>query len=191
MATATATDDVQTLVSKPDTAALFMAIREDLRLVKFPRYPQFGAGGQKVGENFGEVVNFRDGVLRVPAQGTITLEDGREKDAAEVLTWLVGDGEGTQPHKLLGDRHQGFWRVDPTAPPVSKDELKALMRAAATLDTESLERALSDERDGWDRPDMIEAIEENLATVSEILRESQKAAAEAEKAEAKPAKKAE
>src|SRR4051794_8765586 len=174
---ATATDEVQTLVSTPEKGALFMAIREDLRLVKFPRYPQFGAGGQKVGENFGEVVPFRDGVLRVPATGTITLEDGREADAGEVLAFL-------ENHRLRGDMNEGFWRVDPTAPPVSKDELKALMRAAATLDTESLERALSAERDGWDRPDMIEAIEENLATVSEILKESQKQAAEAEKPKA-------
>jgi hypothetical protein len=174
--TATATID-EPIVAPRDGAALFGSRRSDLRLVKVPRFPQFGASGQKVGETVGEVIVFREGLLRCPRTGTVMLEDGREADAAEVLEWL-------ESHKLLGNREEGFFRVETAAPAVTKDEMQALMRAAVRLDVETLQAALEQERAGWDREDVIATIEESLAEITPLREE---ALAAQEKAEAEAA----
>ena len=43
------------------------------------------------------------------------------------LEKLSSDGE------LMAYRHEGFWQVDPTAPPVSEDEMSRLMDASPVL----------------------------------------------------------
>lgn len=170
--TATATTDEQEiLVNQPESATLFASRREDLRLIKYPRYPQFGAGGQKVGEARGEALQFRHGALPVPATGTITLEDGREVDAGEVREWLRG-------HRRFGDQHEGFWEVTLAAPPVSDEEQRRVMRAVARLGSETLETMLEQERAGWAREGFIETLEESLTEVRELRAEAEKIAAE-------------
>ena len=47
-------------------------------------------------------------------------------DAQELIAWMGR-------HRLNGDRHEGFWQVDPTAPPVSEDEMSRLMDASPVL----------------------------------------------------------
>lgn len=165
--TATATEDraQELLVQTPEESLLFMARRRDLRLVKTPRYDRFGAGGQKMGEVPGEAVAFRDGVLRVPREGKVTLEDGRQTDAADILEWLEG-------HRLNKDVNDGFWRVDPTAPPVSQEELRSLMEIAMALDEERLRVFIDQERNGWCREELLstaeEALERLVATKAEL-----------------------
>lgn len=158
---ATAVADEQ-LVSRPDTKLLFMCRRRDLRLVRTPRYPVYGASGQKVGEKPGEVLAFRDGVLRVPADGKVVLEDGREVDAASVVEWL-------ESHRLNGDIEEGFWRVDEMAPPPSADELRALMNAAMRLDVATLEAIIAQEELGWQRPGIIDPARESLEQITQAL----------------------
>jgi hypothetical protein len=77
-------------------------------------------------------------------------------DVAEVHEWL-------QKHRLFGNQLEGFWRVDPTAPPVSQDEMRALMNAALRLDTETLEEIIRQERAGWNRPQIVEEAEQALS----------------------------
>jgi hypothetical protein len=114
--TAVATYD-DLLVSQPETKTLYMSRRSELRLVKDPRYPQMGPLGQKVGETVGAAIPFREGVFRCPPTGTVELEDGRMADAAEITAWL-------DKHRLNGNVEEGFWRVDPTAPALSRAEME-------------------------------------------------------------------
>ncbi|HEY4096160.1 MAG TPA: hypothetical protein VGM33_11635 [Baekduia sp.] len=156
----TATID-EPLVSAPENTILFMCRRSDLRLVKTQRYPIRGASGQQVGETPGEVVAFRDGALRLPKEGTVRLEDGRAVDVAEILAWL-------EDHRLNGDTQGGFWRVDPTAPAISRAELDQLMEMVLELDDEKLQRFVDQERAGWGREDLLEAAEKALMKVLEV-----------------------
>lgn len=149
------------LVSAPEDSVLFMCRRSDLRLVKTPRYPIRGAAGQQVGEEPGQVISFRDGALRLPKDGTVLLEDGREADVEEVVAWL-------DRHRLNGDTEGGFWRVDPTAPPISRAELDQLMELVLELNDEKLQRFIDQERAGWERTDLIEAAEKALEKVLEV-----------------------
>lgn len=157
MATVTAPQ----LVSTPVKSTLFMCRRSDLRLVKVPRYPQFGIGGQKVGEQKGEAIQFVNGRFDVPDSGKVTLDDGRTADAQEILQWL-------KSHPLLGNVEEGMWVVDQMAPPVSVDEMKMLNRLSMNGDEAAIEEFISQERAGWDRADLIEAAQDALGQVREI-----------------------
>jgi hypothetical protein len=147
--TAVATYD-DLLVSQPETKTLYMSRRSELRLVKDPRYPQMGPLGQKVGETVGAAIPFREGVFRCPPTGTVELEDGRMADAAEITAWL-------DKHRLNGNVEEGFWRVDPTAPAISREEIDQLARAAIALDTDTLRRMIEQEEAGWGREDVVQA----------------------------------
>lgn len=149
------------VISKPETTDLFMSLRDELRLVRVPRYPIHGAAGQKVGEQPGQAVTFKESVLRIPREGTILLEDGRAADAAEIREWLLN-------HRLFGDHREGFWLVDQKAPAPSRDELDQLMRAAMHLDDELLERILEEERAGWGRADIVETAENALEQIRSV-----------------------
>jgi hypothetical protein len=157
----TATID-EALVSQPDTSVLFMARRRELRLVKTPRYPIYGPAGAKVGENPGQALQFTDGAFRCPREGTVTLEDGRPADAAEILEWL-------ESHRMLNSLEEGFWRVDPTAPPVSQEEMRALMQAAMRLDVDTLEAIVEQERSGWGRSAIIDEAEQAIVEIRAAL----------------------
>jgi hypothetical protein len=168
--TATATPD-ETLVNQPAAATVYASRREDLRLIRLPRYPQFGAGGMKVGEQPGVAIQFRDGVFNVPSQGKVTLEDGREADAEDIRGWL-------QNHRLLGNQHEGFWEVTLAAPPVSDEEQRRVMRAVAKLDVETLETMQEQERAGWSREGFLGTLDEALDEVRDMRAEAEKIAAE-------------
>jgi hypothetical protein len=168
--TATATLD-EPLVNQPAAATVFASRRSDLRLIKLPRYPQFGAGGTKVGEQPGEAIQFVHGSFNVPASGTVTLEDGRTADAVEIREWLQG-------HRLLGNQHEGFWEVTLAAPPVSDEEQRRVMRAVAKLDVETLEAMQEQERAGWAREGFLGTLDEALDEVRDMRAEAEKIAAE-------------
>lgn len=168
------------MVSTPQATTLFAAYREDLRLVKFPRYPKHGPGGRQVGEDPGEAIQFRSGILIVPEGGELVLEDGRPIDADEALAWL-------RKHPLLGNSFEGFWEVSRAAPPVSQDELSAMMRAA--WDEDALAGLIRQEEQGWQREALLvparEALERLLEAKAEIA--AQAAAVPAAEPEPKPA----
>jgi hypothetical protein len=156
-------------VSQPVKTTMFLARRSDLRLVKVPRYPQFGIGGQKVGEHPGQAVQFRDGRLDVPEKGKMMLDDGREGDAAEVREWLLR-------HPMLGSTEEGFWVVDQLAPPVSEADLDMLLENA--LDADVLREIIRQEERGWARDALLRPARKQLEKVERVEAEL---AAEAEK----------
>lgn len=167
----TATIEPESLVAAPDDHVVFYSRRQDLRLVKTPRYPIYGPGGREMGTQLGEAVQFRDGQLRVPLKGKMRMDDGREMPAVEVRDWL-------ENHRLFSDREDGFWRIDPEAPPVSREELDALTQIALDFDEERLVAFIEQERSGWAREDLLGTAEKAL----ERMREIAKAAAAAEQA---------
>lgn len=178
MATATAAREEQ-YVSQPTKTTLFMCRRSDLRLVKDPRYPRYGAAGQKVGEFPGAAVQFRDGRLDVPASGKMMLDDGREADAAEVREWLLS-------HPLIDNTQEGMWVVDQLAPPVSQEEISTLLRIS--MDEDALRAIISQEESGWARPALLEpageALERLLEITAQMQAEAEARAEEDRKAEA-------
>lgn len=163
-------------VSQPVRSTMFLARRSDLRLVKTPRYPTFGMGGQKTGEQPGQAVQFRDGRLDVPESGKLMLDDGREGDASEIRDWLLR-------HPALGNIEEGFWVVDQMAPPVSEADLDMLLENA--LDGEVLGEIIRQEEQGWQRDALLRPARKQLEKVEEIQRQMAAEAAEREAAEKK------
>jgi hypothetical protein len=109
-----------------------MSRRAELRLTMVPRYPKLNqVTGAKQGETKGAFIGFRDGQVRIP-------KDGGVRHGRHARRRRVGDdGRRRGPqvderHRLFGNQLEGFWRVDPTAPPVSQEEMRALMNAALT-----------------------------------------------------------
>lgn len=177
VATAPATDEP--LVAQPDRGSIFLSVREDLRLVKVPRYPRYGAGGAKVGEEPGQAVQFRDSRIFVPDDGDYELEDGRKIPAAELREWLL-------QHKRLGDPSDGFWMVETSAPAVSEAETRLVLENA--LDVEKLEAIIAQERAGWNRPALIGPVQDQIDKIRAMETEIRERAA-AEAAAVKPAAK--
>jgi hypothetical protein len=154
------------MVSVPDTSTLFMARRGELRLVKKAIMQTRDAEGRPADTIAGETLTFHDGVLRVPAQGRMRLEDGRDCNVHEILAWL-------EAHPMKDDIQEGFWRVDPTAPAPSELELETLQELGMDLNADGLEAFIAQERTGWDRPKLIAVAERSLAKVREKLESSE------------------
>lgn len=172
----TTVEEQRELVSRPDTQLLFMARRSELRLTLKSRYPIRGPHGQIEGMTQGQYVGFRDGVFRCPSEGTVTLVDTLDGGEAEIeAEELV---RRLKTHRLFGNPEEGFWMVDPVAPPPSKEEMKTLVRLAQRANVAGLEELLAQERDGWNRPDFIEAAEDALQVSREVAADL---AAEAER----------
>jgi hypothetical protein len=153
------TEDVR-LVSQPDTSVLFMARRSDLRLVMKPIRTLRNREGDAVEDLPGVKIEFKDGVFRVPTdpKATVTLVDGESFEAAKILEWL-------EKHRLKGDWQEGFWKVDPTAPPLSRAELDTLQSLAIELDRSGLEAFIAQEEEGWAREDLLAAARGTLERV--------------------------
>jgi hypothetical protein len=141
-----------------------MSMKHDLRLVVVPRYPIYGPGGQKQGENPGQTLRFNEGVLRVPHDGTMTLEDGRQIDAQTVRDFI-------ERHRLLGDLFMGFWKVDPVAPPISEEEMEQVLDAALNGDADRLRLIVEQERAGWGREVLIRRAEAQIEKIDRIRAE--------------------
>jgi hypothetical protein len=54
------------------------------------------------------------------------------------------------------------------APPVSEEELTAIMLASAAWDEERLQGILSAEQQGWSRPPILKAVQQALSTVQQM-----------------------
>ena len=180
----------EVLVSPADQTVLYMSRRSELRLTMTPRYPKLNqVTGQKQGDTKGVFIGFRDGHVRIPKEGkyvTVDTLDGGESqpiDASEIHEWM-------QNHRLFGNQLEGFWRVDPEAPPVSQDEMRALMSAAIRLDADLLHEIIRQEKAGWNRSQILEEAEEALERIQEIAEQSQAAEIAAAEAAAEPPAKA-
>jgi hypothetical protein len=169
------------LVAPTDSTVLYVSRRSQLRLTMRPRYPQRDpSSGQLTGTTKGAFIGFRDGQVRIPKEGEYvavdTLDGGESAPmpAEDIHDWLMR-------HRLYGNREEGFWRVDPTAPPVSQDEMRALMHAALTLDADMLNEIMRQEREGWGRSQILEEAQEALDKIQMIAEQQQE-----EPAKAKP-----
>ena len=154
MSTATPTE-VEMLVQQPEASVLFISRRDELRLVKEGRYPIMVPNtGQRLGETRGVTVSFAPrGEFRCPESGEVKVMDPggageATLDAAELLQWL-------ESHRRCGDPNEGFYRVDPTAPPLGQEEQERLMQAATEWDVETLQAILEQERAGWNREQVV------------------------------------
>ena len=106
---------------------------------------------------------FRNGRLDVPTSGPITLGDGRVVDgekADEVRRWLA-------KHRLLNDIEDGFWSVDPVAPPVSEEEMRRITDASIDLDEGVLVELIRQESEGWNREQVLASAQHALERVKQ------------------------
>jgi hypothetical protein len=154
------------LVGAPEKAAVFMARRADLKLVLKRKWDRKDGEGNVIETIPGEHVKFDAGVLRVPRTGKLRGEHGEELDAAEVLTALLGDeGSGKLPHRLLGDRFDGFWLHEEPAPAPTEDERNALAELVIELDVDGIERFIGQEEAGWVREGLLTEARTSLERV--------------------------
>jgi hypothetical protein len=172
---AVASPPTDTIVSQPANVKTYASRRGSLTLVHTPEYPIYGPGGREVGKEAGARIMFTDGVLRVPLNGKITTQQGREIDAAPIIEWL-------DKHRLNGDQYEGFFEVPQAAPPVTDDELEGIMEAGYTHDMDRLEAIAQAERAGWNRAQIVGAVEKALGRIREMHAqiEAQRAAEDAE-----------
>ncbi len=152
------------LVSVPDGSIMFMARRSDLRLVKRPIRIKRDAEGNAIDQTPGETVQFKDGVFRCPVDGEVVLTNGERVPSGVISKWL-------EAHILKDDTQEGFWRVDPTAPPLSKAELDVLQTLAIDLDADGLTAFIAQERAGWGREELLGVAEGTLSRVQAKLRQ--------------------
>jgi hypothetical protein len=146
------------IVSQPEQTRTFFAYREELVLVMKTEYPVRGPSGEQVDLSEGIRLQFQAGMLRVPLTGHVTSQQGRKVPAKDVTEFL-------DAHKLNGDRFEGFTELAQAAPPVSEDELTHITIAVARGDTDQLNAILDDERAGWDRREIVHAVEQGLGAL--------------------------
>lgn len=174
------------LVADRETAHVFLARRQELKLVITRRWDRRDQEGNIVETIMGQHVAFTDGVLRVPASGRMRGEHGEDLDAGEVLTFLRGDPATNRlPHHLFGDRFDGFWEHDEPAPAPSQEETDKLTELGMELDVAGLERFIAQEEERWARPKLLESARGTLERVQVKLAEQEKAVAAAREEGAK------
>ena len=153
------------MVATPDTKLLYMARRDSLRLILRSTTVVRDAEGQPIETKQGAAVAFKEGILRVPREGDVRLEAGNLMPAVDVLKRL-------DEHPRNGDVNEGFWRVDPTAPAPSQAELDTLVRLATELDADELQKFIDQEREGWNRPALLETAEGALTRIGKLREEA-------------------
>lgn len=159
-------------VAPPKPQAVFMSRRAELCLVmeKDP-YVITVSGDKDYG--VGKRLNFVEGRFVVPLdEETMLIDRDVEVSCQAVLDFLEGSAERkVRPHKMFGNKEEGFWRHEEAAPLPTKVELEAVVRMAEESDLEGLDALIEAERDGWARPQVLELAEGTyervLARVSE------------------------
>jgi hypothetical protein len=174
-ATAEPAPVVSALVQQPDPSVLFIAKRSDLRLVKTGRYPiMVPSTGQRIGETRGVTVAFNNHEFRCQLEGEVTIMDpggaGQATLPAEELLKFL------ESHPRCGDPNEGFYRVDPKAPPLGQEEQQRIVDAATAWDVDTLRAIVAQEREGWNREQVIEVAQgaiQRIAEAEERIRASQ------------------
>jgi hypothetical protein len=161
---AVASPPQDTLVSQPQREVTYLAKRQELVLVHTPEYPIRTPEGRPVGLTEGVRIQFRDHMLRVPMEGTVTTAQGRQFPATELNEWL-------QRHPKFGDSWEGFTKIEQVAPPVTVEEMEAISSAAVMHDVDTLTAIIEQERAGWGRADVIRVAEQRVAQIDEVRRQ--------------------
>lgn len=171
MTAATIDPPAEQLVEAPEKV-LYRSARTDLRLVKKRRHPiRDPHTSELVGTTDGQYIVFVGGAFELPLEGEVELADSADGGVCtlpveEVMAWL-------DKHKLNGNPHEGFWKVDVAAPAPSETELQRLMEAA--WDEDMLVAILEQERAGWNRPALVATAEGALARLREVKVEAAEA----------------
>ena len=185
MSTATVEPDTA-LVSAPSKTITFLARREELKLVLIPERFRRNAEGDVVETIPGMRLKFDGGILRIPPSGQVKGEKGEVLPAADVLRKLQGDPANPYefpPHPLLGDREEGFWRMDEPAPAPTEAEIQMLVDLGMERDQSALETFITQESAGWNRESLLKNAQSTLNRVREL-----KAAEEPRKGPGRPRK---
>ena len=147
-------------VAAPPTSVQFVAKRSDLWLVHTPSFYTYGPHGNRTGESGSVRFEFTRGTIRFSPQDF--ERGGRYHNTgltfAEVLDWF-------RSHRLFDDRNDGFWEVTQEAPEISGDEFSAILAAAQAGDRELLEQIQADELAGWNRPKLLEAVDQAITNL--------------------------
>lgn len=142
----------------PPTSHVFLARRAGLRIVFKPRRDQIDESGARLtGAKPGLAVEFRDGVLRVPKEGDMSVAEGATAKASDILALL-------ENHPLNGDRGEGFWLSPEIAPEPSGEETGELLGLAQKFDVDGIKEFIKTEKAGWNREKIIAPAEEALET---------------------------
>lgn len=167
------------LVAQPSKTVVFLARREECRLTMIPRRPQRDAvSGQPMEPTPGTTFGFIDGTLRLTPDenGNVVVSDPiggageRIVPLERALAFLRG-------HRRFRDYNEGFWEVDPTAPPVSREEQDRIVAAATAWDTETLEEIVAQERAGWNRKDLLHVAEGSIERIRALEAKADEAVA--------------
>lgn len=141
---------------------MFFSARSGLRLVKVRQMAVRGAEGQQTDTTPGQTVEFIDHKFFVPRKGQVMLK-GEPCDAAELVEWL-------RNHRAFEDREEGFWEHKETPPTISAAEIDEITNLAIAHDSKGLEALVRRERQLWNRPEVIERVENAIGQVSEAKR---------------------
>lgn len=155
-------NEPEQLVSQPEGGTLYMSRRSELRLLRTNTRNRFDQEGHKIETMQGESVTFKDGVLRLPTSKRMTIDKGMKVPTEEIREWL-------EDHRSFGDREEGFWRVDPVAPPVGEDELERLTELTTDLDMDRLALFIEQEEAGWGREKLLVAARKAYGRVEEAM----------------------
>lgn len=149
------------LVAERAAVATFYSRRKSLRLVIEPRYEQVAPQtGRALGRSPGVTVEFKENHLALPGSGPVKIANGRKAEAEDLL-------EALREHDLFKDVHDGFWEVDPSAPPAAAEELQRLVTAGLAGDIATLEKMAGQERAGWQRSELLALIAESIDQVKD------------------------
>lgn len=166
-AVAEATPD---LVAPRTSTVLFLARREDLRLTYIARRPQRDATtGAQLEPTRGVTFGFLNGSLRLKpdGDGNVLVSDP-VGGAGETLVPLETALKWLRGHRRYGDVNEGFWEVDPVAPPMSREEQDRIVAAAMAWDKETLAAIVAQERAGWNRKDVLHVAEGSIRRIEEM-----------------------
>lgn len=159
------------LVSEPSRTITFCARRDELKLVLIPERVRRNAEGDIVETIPGMRLRFEDGILRIPPSGQVRGEKGEVLSADEVLKRLEGDPKDPfqfPPHRMLGDREEGFWRLDQPAPAPTEAEIQMLVDLGMERDETAIKRFISQEEAGWGRESLLANARKTLERVQEL-----------------------
>lgn len=146
-----ATETVEETVEKLEIPVRFAARKAtELRLVLKERHPIYDNAGLRLGNTDGITAEFKSGLF--------------ETDDPEVVALLRAHPGLNMTFVEVG--------AEPDRVPSSGPMIERVMKATAELDAVALEEILAEERQGYDRPDVIAACEAAIRRVHGIDSES-------------------
>jgi len=159
------------VLSKPKAERVYISRRSDLLLVLVRDKRRVSQETGETGESIqGKRRQFVEGRLTIPEKGVVRGARGERLTAKEAIEHLEGRGKPgeddyIEPHDLLGDREEGFFKLPKVAPPMSEEEAQKVVELAIAGDVQALEDLHEAELTGWERTDLLELISDTLSKV--------------------------